>query len=57
LVCSGFKRWNGVLLLVVELPDGSPGTVRADATNVFGQSRVFRTFDFVVFQAAFWLVR
>lgn len=35
LVCSGFKRWNGVLLLVVELPDGSPGTVRADATNVF----------------------
>ena len=23
------------LLLVVELPDGSPGTVRADATNVF----------------------
>jgi hypothetical protein len=22
-----------------------------------GQSRVFRTFDFVVFQAAFWLVR
>jgi hypothetical protein len=36
LACSGFKRWNGVLLLVVELPDGSPGTVRADATNVFG---------------------
>ena len=35
LACSGFKRWNGVLLLVVELPDGSPGTVRADATNVF----------------------
>ena len=32
---SGFKRWNGVLLLVVELPDGSPGTVRADATDVF----------------------
>ena len=35
LPCSGFKRWNGVLLLVVELPDGSPGTVRADATDVF----------------------
>ena len=31
-----FKRWNGVLLLVVELPDGSPGTIRADATDVFG---------------------
>ena len=26
---------NGVLLLVVELPDGSPGTVRADATDIF----------------------
>ena len=35
LACSGFKRRNGVLLLVVELPDGSPGTVRADATDVF----------------------
>jgi hypothetical protein len=35
LACSGFKRWNGVLLLVVELPDGSPGTVRADATDIF----------------------
>ena len=34
LACSAFKRWNGVLLLVVELPDGSPGTVRADATNI-----------------------
>jgi hypothetical protein len=35
LACSGFKRWNGLLLLVVELPDGSPGTVRADATDIF----------------------
>jgi hypothetical protein len=35
LACSGFKRWNGVLLLVVELPDGSPGTVRGDATDIF----------------------
>ena len=35
LPCSAFKRWNGVLLLVVELPDGSPGTVRADVTDVF----------------------
>jgi hypothetical protein len=23
-------------MLVVELPDGSPGTIRADATDVFG---------------------
>jgi hypothetical protein len=35
LTCSRFKRWNGVLLLVVALPDGSPGTVRADATDIF----------------------
>jgi hypothetical protein len=36
LSARAFKRWNGVLLLVVELPDGSPGTIRADATAVFG---------------------
>jgi hypothetical protein len=36
LAARSFKRWNGVLLLVVELPDGSPGTIRADATDVFG---------------------
>ena len=35
LEASGFKRWNGELLLVVGLPDRSPGTVRADATDVF----------------------
>jgi hypothetical protein len=36
LPARSFKRWNGVLLLVVELPDRSPGTIRADATDVFG---------------------
>jgi hypothetical protein len=36
LAARSFKRWNGALLLVVELPDGSPGTIRADATDVFG---------------------
>ena len=35
LDASGFKRWNGELLLVVTLPDGSPGTVRVDVTDVF----------------------
>jgi hypothetical protein len=35
LASSGFRRWNGALLLVVNLPDGSPGTIRADATDVF----------------------
>jgi hypothetical protein len=36
LAARSFKRWNGALLLVVELPDGSPGTIHADATDVFG---------------------
>jgi hypothetical protein len=31
-----FKRLQGELLLVIELPDGSPGTIRADATDVLG---------------------
>jgi hypothetical protein len=33
---SGFKRWKGELLLVVTLPDGSPGTVPAAATDLLG---------------------
>jgi hypothetical protein len=37
LWASGFKRLGGVLHLVVVLPDGSPGTIRADATGVFGE--------------------
>ena len=36
MAARSFKRLHGVLLLVVELPDGSPGTIRADATDVFG---------------------
>jgi hypothetical protein len=31
-----FKRLNGELLLVIELPDGSPGTIPAAATDVLG---------------------
>jgi hypothetical protein len=38
LWASGFKRLGGVLHLVVVLPDGSPGTIRADATGVLGES-------------------
>jgi hypothetical protein len=34
LKASGFKRWRGQLLLVVTLPDGSAGTIPAEATNV-----------------------
>jgi hypothetical protein len=36
LAASGFKRLRGTLYLVVTLPDGSAGTMPADATNVFG---------------------
>jgi hypothetical protein len=38
LSALSFKRWRGELLLVVVLPDASRGTIRADATNVFGES-------------------
>jgi hypothetical protein len=38
VAARSFKRWSGVLMRVVELPDGSPGTIRADATDVFGGS-------------------
>jgi hypothetical protein len=34
LAASGFRRFAGVVHLVVELPDASPGTIRADATDV-----------------------
>jgi hypothetical protein len=33
---SGFKRWDGTVMLVVALPDGTPGTIPADATDVLG---------------------
>jgi hypothetical protein len=39
LGATGFKRWRGRLLLVVVLPDGSPGTIAADATDVLGEPR------------------
>jgi hypothetical protein len=40
LAASGFKRRGGVLLLVVTLVDGSPGTIRADATDILGGPQV-----------------
>ena len=36
LQANGFKRWNGELLLMVDLPDGSPGTVPAGVTDIVG---------------------
>jgi hypothetical protein len=38
LEATGFKRWDGSLLLVVVLPDGSPGTIPAEATDVLGST-------------------
>lgn len=37
LHASAFKRWKGVLHLVVRLPDGSPGTISAAATSVWDE--------------------
>lgn len=36
LEAASFKRLSGVLHLVVVLPDGTPGTIPAAATTVFG---------------------
>ena len=36
MAARSFKRLNGELLLVIELPDGSPGTIPAGATDVLG---------------------
>ncbi|MGI8946694.1 MAG: hypothetical protein ACR2FV_01690 [Ornithinimicrobium sp.] len=36
LAAHHFRRVDGVVFLVVDLPDGSPGTVRVDATDVLG---------------------
>ncbi len=35
---TGFKRRSGVLLLVVTLPDSTPGTIPADATDILSDS-------------------
>ena len=36
VAARSFKRLDGVLHLVIELPDGSPGTIPAAATDVLG---------------------
>lgn len=36
LAAQSFRRVDGVVYLVVDLPDGSPGTIRLDATDVLG---------------------
>jgi hypothetical protein len=38
LHATAFKRLTGVLHLVVRLPDGSPGTIPAAATSVWGET-------------------
>jgi len=37
LAALGFRRRGGRLLLVVLLPDGTPGTIAADACDIFGK--------------------
>jgi hypothetical protein len=36
LAAHQFRRVEGVVFLVVVLPDGSPGTIRVDATDLGG---------------------
>jgi hypothetical protein len=36
LEAKAFRRWGGEVQLVVVLPDGTPGTIPVDATNVLG---------------------
>jgi hypothetical protein len=38
VAARSFKRLDGELLLVIELPDGSPGTIPASATDVLGSA-------------------
>ena len=38
LAAQQFRRVDGVVFLVVALPDGSPGTIRANATDVLGDA-------------------
>ena len=52
VAARSFKRLNGVLLLVAELPDGSPGTIPAAATDVLGP--VEADGPVVVLDAAGW---
>jgi hypothetical protein len=42
LEAASFKRLSGVLHLVVVLPDGTPGTIPAATTSVFGDAPVSR---------------
>jgi hypothetical protein len=37
LEARSFKRWEGDVLLVVVLPDGTPGTIPVEATDVLGE--------------------
>jgi hypothetical protein len=52
VAARSFKRLNGVLLLVIELPDGSPGTIAAAATDVLGPAEAEG--PAVVLDAAGW---
>jgi hypothetical protein len=53
VAARSFKRLHGELLLVIVLPDGSPGTIRADATDVLGDAE--RPGAGTVLDAAGWM--
>ncbi|MGH9028676.1 MAG: hypothetical protein ACRDV4_03570 [Acidimicrobiales bacterium] len=38
LEARSFRRLKGELMLVVSLPDGSPGTLAAVSTDIFGEA-------------------
>ena len=48
LAALAFRRFAGVLHLVVELPDGSPGTIRADATDVLAAGFAYLHADHLI---------
>jgi hypothetical protein len=52
VAARSFKRLNGELLLVIELPDGSPGTIAAAAADVLGSAEAVG--PGVVLDAAGW---
>ena len=52
VAARSFTRLHGVLMLVIELPDGSPGTIAAAATDVLGPADAAG--PVVVLDAAGW---
>jgi hypothetical protein len=52
LSALSFRRRGGELLLVVVLPDGTPGTVPAESTDVFGRRSILEDVSATVLSVA-----